>query len=132
MMNWSDEQTISFIEMYPDRSLLWAQLIHNTKIKIKGMMDLWKLRFLLALINRHSRYTCLYSCVSRLVHTYGGQAENRPCRSTPFSIVWTWLKSTKNVHRHLRKTLIKYKFVIVTYLHYINNIITKTSINIKI
>jgi hypothetical protein len=42
-MNWSDEQTISFIEMYRDRSLLWdptdSQYKHKNK-RHDGLMEI--------------------------------------------------------------------------------------------
>lgn len=42
-MNWSDEQTISFIEMYRDRSFLWYSTNSQYKIKNKrhdGLMEI--------------------------------------------------------------------------------------------
>ncbi|VVC25889.1 MADF domain [Cinara cedri] len=42
-MNWSDEQTISFIEMYRDRSLLWDptnSLYKNKNRRHDGLMEI--------------------------------------------------------------------------------------------
>ena len=51
IVDWSDEQTISFIEMYRNLVSCGTQLIHYIKIETKGMMGLWKSPFLLVLKN---------------------------------------------------------------------------------
>ena len=51
MMDWSDEQTIYFIEMYRERSFLWEPIDSLYKNRNKCMMDLWKSLFLLVLEN---------------------------------------------------------------------------------
>ena len=41
MMDWSDEQTISFIEMYRERSFLWAPIDSLYKNKMHdGLMEI--------------------------------------------------------------------------------------------